>query len=119
MRGRYGWSEAQRWSEHYGVLETVVEEKENGDNRYGRYTANRRVSRRTREIPGVSPALVPLLLNSTIFLRLQDLGYRLPPYREMPVLLDMTPEQARDYGRLDDALQAAWRTDFLVIIHMS
>ncbi len=110
VRGRYNWHEVQRWVEHYGVLETIVEEKES-ENRYGHYTANKRVSRRTREIPGVSPALVPLLLNSTIFLRLADLGYRLPPYREVPVLLDMAPDQARDYARLDDALQAAFHED--------
>lgn len=110
VRGRYGWSEVQRWIQHYGVLETVIDEKEN-DHSYGHYTVNKRVSRRTREIPGVSPALMPLLLNSTIFLRLADLGYKLPPYREIPVLLDMAPEQARDYRRLDDALQAAFAED--------
>lgn len=111
VRGRYRWGEVQRWIEHYGALETVIEEKENDSTRYGCYTANKRVSRRTREIPGVSPALVPLLLNSTIFLRLQDLGYRLPPYREAPVLLSMAPEQANDYALLDEALQAAFRED--------
>ncbi|MEM3554331.1 MAG: hypothetical protein QXU79_00715, partial [Candidatus Micrarchaeaceae archaeon] len=112
---RYPWSDVRRWIEHYGVLETVIEEKENGDDRYGCYTANRRVSRRTREIPGVSPALVPLLLSSTVFLRLQDLGYKLPPYREVPVLLEMAPNQARDYTRLDKALQAAFRQDFRLL----
>ncbi len=110
VRGRYRWDEVQRWIEHYGVLETITEEKESNNN-YGAYTANKRVSRRAREIPGVSPALVPLLLNSTIFVRLADLGYKLPPYREIPILLDMDENQARDYTRLDDALQEAVRDD--------
>ncbi len=77
----------------------------------GRFTAARRVTRRTREVPGVSPALVPLMLNSTLFLRLQDLGYKLPPYQEIPVVLPMSAEQRADYCHLDAALKAAFAQD--------
>ena len=103
VRQRYAWTDEKRWVENYGVQQTTIDQETRGS---GRFTANRRVSRRTKEIPGISPALIPFLLSDALFMRLQDLGYQLPPYTELPHILDMDAVQARDYTALDAALKA-------------
>ena len=108
MRRRFGWSEAQAWAERYGILERVTKYDDRDDG-YGYYTAKR--SRRTyvRELPGISPELITLLLDSTAFLRLADLGFELPNYVEVPKILCMDPEQAEAYQQLQEGLESVLR----------
>jgi hypothetical protein len=119
LDGRLGseftWSDGQRFAGLYGVLERIV--KYNGDDPdrddYGHYTGLRRRSTRVVERPGISPALVTRLLDSTVFLTLEDLGFELPRYTEHPVILPMIsgngdePDQAEVYKSLHDDLLAA------------
>ena len=53
---------------------------------------------RVKELPGVSPAMVMMLLNNTAFIKLADMGLNMPSYTEvrMPVPLD---------SRFDDGLE--------------
>jgi len=108
VRRRFGWSEAQAWAERYGILERVTK-YDDGDDGYGYYTAKRRRRTYVRELPGISPELVTLLLDSTAFLRLADLGFELPDYAEIPTILPMDPEQAEAYERLRDTLESVVR----------
>ena len=108
VRRRFGWSEAQAWAERYGILERVTK-YDDSDDGYGYYTAKRRRRTYVRELPGISPELVTLLLDSTAFLRLADLGFELPNYAEVPRILSMDPEQAEAYEQLRDTLESVVR----------
>ncbi len=108
VRRRFGWSEAQAWAERYGILERVTK-YDDSDDGYGYYTAKRRRRTYVRELPGISPELVTLLLDSTAFLRLADLGFELPDYLEIPRILSMDPEQAKAYQQLRDTLESVVR----------
>ena len=120
VRAEFGWQEGQRFASLYGVLERLV--KRSGDDReedeYGVYSGKRRRFTRVMERPGISPALVPRLLDSTVFLTLEDLGFDLPSYREQPVVLDMVrgdgrgADQAEVYEQLSQDLLAAAQEDW-------
>jgi 16S rRNA G966 N2-methylase RsmD len=98
---RLGW---RQWGTLYGVqqeIETVRLDPESS-----KLTAKSRSTVRVKELPGASPAMLPWLLNRTAFLSLADLGFALPSYEEIPVTVEMTPEQAAGYTSLSKQLQA-------------
>jgi Uncharacterised methyltransferase family (DUF6094)/Helicase conserved C-terminal domain len=105
VRGRFGWSDAQKWAERFGILERVTKTSEDNDE-YGVYSGKRRRKTFVRELPGISPELVMQLLDSAAFLALADLGFELPEYREEPVILSMTPEQRIACDDLQTTLEA-------------
>ncbi len=119
IRSEFAWNEGQRFASLYGVLERLLKgsETDREDDEYGVYSGKRRRSTHVVERPGISPALVPLLLRSTVFLTLEDLGFELPPYREQPVVLEMIrgdgkgADQAEVYGRLSQDLLVAAQED--------
>jgi predicted RNA-binding Zn-ribbon protein involved in translation (DUF1610 family) len=120
LADEFAWADGQRFAALYGVLERITKHKPSAgdEDDYGHYTGLRRHSTRVIERPGISPALVTRLLDSTIFLTLEDLGSELPEYTEYPVVLSMIsgngqgPDQAEVYDDLHrDLLQAA-KEDF-------
>ncbi len=115
VRREFTWREGQRFAALYGVLERIVKETDEAsddDVEVGAYTGLRRNQTITKELPGVSPALAVRLLDRVIFLTLSDLGYQLPPYDEIPIVLSMDKEQRKRYDHIDDALLAAAKQDF-------
>ena len=71
------------------MLETTRRRRRNEDaDEDGVYTGNRRYRNQAKEQPGVSPAIVSRLLDTTIFLSLKDLNLALPSYKEEVVALD-------------------------------
>ncbi|MEP7198541.1 MAG: hypothetical protein ABI874_01875, partial [Chloroflexota bacterium] len=115
LRKEFTWREGQRFAALYGVLERIVKETDDApddDVAVGALTGLRRVQTRTKELPGVSPALAVRLLDRVIFLTLSDLGYQLPPYDEIPVIVKMEQEQRQRYDQIDDTLLAAAKDDF-------
>ncbi|RIK36106.1 MAG: hypothetical protein DCC55_28345 [Chloroflexi bacterium] len=103
VRKDYAFDDAQRWAEHYGRLERTFNRNDE-DLDYGAYNAKQRYVVNTKEIPGVSPAIFGRLLNSCIFVRITDLGYALPAYKEVITRIDMSKGQARQYNKLNDTL---------------
>lgn len=70
----------------YGVFETTF-----GD-------AERRMRPNRTPKPGISPHLFPMyLMGNAAFLELNDMGYALPPYREIPKIIPMDPSHKRAY----------------------
>jgi len=60
-----------------------------------------RIRRTTSQKPGISPHLFPMhLMNNCAFLELNDMGYALPPYREIPVVVDMSSEHHDAYRQI-------------------
>lgn len=118
IKREFSWSDKMRWASLYGVLERVIKGKSDGDDDYGVYSGLRRRKQRVVEKPGISPALVTRLLDSTAFLTLQDLDLQLPDYTEKPVILKMfssngdSPDQAEIYNKLAGDLLKAALDDF-------
>ena len=98
------------WVSAYGILQRIetrtldgaCPERSRGN---GRQTANSRSNVRYKELPGGSPAMLPWLLNRSIFLSLRDMGFPLPEYTEIPVPIAMAPEQAARYEDLKEQLK--------------
>jgi superfamily II DNA or RNA helicase len=120
IRAEFDWSDGQRFASLYGVLERMVQgsEGDSRDDEYGVYSGLRRRYTRVIERPGISPALATRLLDSTVFLTLEDLGFDLPNYAEYPVVMPMIqgdgtgPDQAEIYRGLHDTLLTAAREDW-------
>src|SRR5690606_4841346 len=91
------------WVSAYGILQRIETRKLDED---GRQTANSRSNIRYKELPGGSPAMLPWLLNRSVFLSLGDMGFPLPEYTEIPVEVPMAAEQALLYESLKADLKA-------------
>jgi len=90
------------WVSSYGILQRIETVTLDED---GRQTANSRSNVRFKELPGGSPAMLPWLLNRSVFLSLGDMGFPLPEYSEIPVSVPMAPEQAVRYESLKEQLK--------------
>lgn len=105
IRAEYSYHDEQRWVQHFGRVKRLVSEEAlyAAD---GSFSGTHRYLISANPLPGISPLIYRHLLATTIFLRIEDLGYQLPPYEEQTVFLDMTPAQQADYNRLNDTLLA-------------
>lgn len=83
FREMYEYNDCPVFVSHHGLLEEIIDTSE----RTSTYGTKRGGVSKTREIPGVNPAMITLLLSYTVFLRLEDLGYDLPPFEERVVVL--------------------------------
>lgn len=106
VRQDFTFHDEKRWARLYGVLETTRRRRRDDDaDEDGVYTGNRRYRNQAKEQPGVSPAIVSRLLDTTIFLTLKDLNLALPPYKEEVVALDMQDDQGQQYRGMDTHLK--------------
>ena len=106
VRRDFAFHDEKRWARLYGVLETTRRRRRNEDaDEDGVYTGNRRYRNQAKEQPGVSPAIVSRLLDTTIFLSLKDLNLALPSYKEEVVALDMLDDQGQQYHSMDSGLK--------------
>ena len=106
VRRDFAFHDEKRWARLYGVLETTRRRRRDDDaDEDGVYTGNRRYRNQAKEQPGVSPAIVSRLLDTTIFLSLKDLNLALPAYKEEVVALDMLDEQGQQYHSMDSGLK--------------
>ncbi|TLN19865.1 DEAD/DEAH box helicase, partial [bacterium] len=106
VRHDFAFHDEKRWARLYGVLETTRRRRRGDDaDEDGVYTGNRRYRNQAKEQPGVSPAIVSRLLDTTIFLSLKDLNLALPAYKEEVVALDMLDDQGQQYRSMDSGLK--------------
>jgi len=106
VRRDFAFHDEKRWAKLYGVLETTRRRRRDDDaDEDGVYTGNRRYRNQAKEQPGVSPAIVSRLLDTTIFLSLKDLNLALPAYKEEVVALDMLDDQGQQYHNMDSSLK--------------
>ena len=106
VRRDFAFHDEKRWARLYGVLETTRRRRRDDDaDEDGVYTGNRRYRNQAKEQPGVSPAIVSRLLDTTIFLSLKDLNLALPAYKEEVVALDMLDDQGQQYHTMDSSLK--------------
>ena len=62
-----------------------------------------------KETPGVSPSLISLFLDRTVYLRMKDLGAAMPPYREEMLAVEMSREQQATYAHFQQAMRTGMR----------
>ena len=106
VRKDFAFNDEKRWARLYGVLEITRKSKratEDGDE--DGFTGNRRYQNQAKEQPGISPAIVNRLLDTTVFLSLKDLGLALPHYAEEVVTLMMTDKQGGQYRSMTKKLR--------------
>jgi SNF2 family DNA or RNA helicase len=97
LRRLFEYEDVQGFTERYGVLEREVRYyDEVGDDGHS-MAGNRRRRTTVRPRPGISPEMVTLLLDTTIFVRVADLGVRLPPKEEIPITLEMDERHKAKY----------------------
>ena len=105
VRRDFGFNEETRWAKLYGVLEVTRKTKREGEEEDGYFTGNRRYANRAKELPGISPAIINRLLDTTVFLSLKDLGIKMPEYVEDAPELTMEAGQEFQYRTLEDMLK--------------
>ena len=107
VRRDFAFHDEKRWARLYGVLETKGRRrKSDEEDEDGVFTGNRRYRNQAKEQPGVSPAIVNRLLDTTVFLSLKDLGLALPEYKEEVSALTMLGDQSQQYHQMDSSLKA-------------
>lgn len=106
VRRDFAFNDEKRWARLYGVLEVTRKSKRlKDDDEEDGFTGNRRYQNQAKEQPGISPAIVNRLLDTTVFLSLKDLGLSLPHYAEEVVTLTMTHDLAGQYRAMEKKLR--------------
>jgi SNF2 family DNA or RNA helicase len=100
-----------QFAERYGVIERTYDSKDVAQSlnaaSIGRKMGGKH---RVKEVPGISPLLLPdLLLERSAFVRLEDINDALPAYDEIIVSVDMNEEQKDAYRALERKLTEATR----------
>ncbi len=96
------------FAERYGVVQRTYDSKDVVQS-LNVASLGRKIGRsRVREKPGISPLLLPdLLLERSVFVRLDDISEALPAYDEIIVPVNLDEEQQDHYEHLELALTAA------------
>ncbi|PVC74970.1 hypothetical protein C2I27_03530 [Priestia megaterium] len=69
-----------------------------------------RMRRNSSQKPGISPHLFPMhLMGNCAFLELNDMGYALPPYQEVPVVVEMDEEHFKAYREIGHEIMSTMR----------
>ncbi len=110
VRAQFAFEDLTRWVDTYGIWEKKWKENKASLTGLGANTGLKRWGYRSRELPGVSPAVIRYLLPLCVFGQVTDLGYQLPPFSDQVQAIQMTDEMAEQYngGRqdiLDEAMQ--------------
>ena len=105
VRKDFAFNDEKRWARLYGVLEMTRQKKSDDDWDEDGFTGNRRYQNHAKEKPGISPAIVNRLLDTTVFLSLKDLGLSLPRYSEEVAALGMEEEQGNQYREMAGKLR--------------
>lgn len=97
-----------QFAKRYGIVETTFTEKKEDACANSASIGRKGSKPTTKEVPGISPALLPdLLLEHSVFVRLSDVADQLPEYDEIVSSVPMAPEQERAYNDLSDTLGKA------------
>ena len=97
------------FNSEYGVTEEVFEVEVS---EYNENSRSRGSKVRERQLPGVSPLVYSrFLIESAVFLSLNDMGKALPDYEEIPIELSLSDEVKKEYDRIENALVSIMRND--------
>lgn len=102
----YEWGKSghDKFARDMGVLEQVIEYKD--DDKYGYYSKTKRHAHGAKERAGVSPLLIQLITDHTVFMSITDMGKHMVTLTESPEELDMDANLASAYSTGESALKA-------------
>jgi superfamily II DNA or RNA helicase len=113
FRRAWSWKDAGRFVREYGLVEVSKEDFEVTDvGKAGKRTKKVITKQTTRELPGVTPAILRHVLDRGVFIHLRDLGLALPPYKEHAVEIDPSPQQRTAYDRMLADMRGAIATSY-------
>ncbi len=103
----FEYGRAMHFAEQYGIVERTYDSKDVTVS-LNAASIGRKIGRsRVKEIPGISPVLLPdLLLDCSVFVRLAEISEALPEYDEIIVPVTMNDEQTEEYDQLSQDLVA-------------
>lgn len=102
----------QLLKESITYYDETVFNKRYGISEFNTRSIEGRLKKNTLQKPGISPHLFPIhLMANCAFLELNDMGYALPPYEEIPVVVDMSEEHALAYNSLAKDMLTAIRSE--------
>lgn len=97
------------FNSEYGVTESTFEIE---DSEYNDNSRCKKRKVRERQLPGVSPLVYSrFLIESAVFLSLNDMGKELPDYEEIPIELSLNDEVRKEYNRIEGELMRVMRYD--------
>jgi hypothetical protein len=103
VRQQYGHTDYTRWVDHYGAWKKQWSQDQPYEQGVGQ-TGIERWSFRQKELSVVSPAILRYLLSMTLFARVADLGYKLPPMRENIHSISMPEDMQERYDQMSEKL---------------
>ena len=103
----FEYGRTMHFAEQYGIVERTYDSKDVAVS-LNAASIGRKIGRsRVKEVPGISPSLLPdLLLDCSVFVRLADISEALPEYEEIIVPVTMNEEQTEEYDQLSQDLVA-------------
>ena len=91
LRQRFGYEDIARWVELYGVRQRIIKVDIPPGAAGGVRSKRKNETPRFKELPGISPLVLNLLLPHCLFLELADVAPDLPPYQEDVVTVPLGP----------------------------
>jgi len=99
--------DVKKWVDKYGLLQEVITTHHD---KYGKQSGELKSRRNVREAPGMSPHMIPYLLDRCAFLNLNNLGFALPDYEEIPRPVQLHPLQQIQLKAFEDKLGRIMRS---------
>lgn len=110
----YGWNGAMKFSEEYGTVERTFSVDEEDSERGAMYRGRQLSAPKTK--PGISPRIfTDFLLDSAVFLDLDDMSKYLPEFKEQVVTVPMERDVSVDYHRVVECLQEHGRKNSAIM----
>ena len=103
FRKDWGYEDAPEFAISFGLVEeTTIKKKKHDYLSWSNY--NTSVSRQVKEIPGMHPAMIAMMLPHTVFIRMNDMDFTLPVKREKKLFLDFGEGENEVNSYLDRVL---------------
>lgn len=104
----YGWNGSMKFSEEYGTVERAFSVDDEDSERGAMFRGRQLSAPKTK--PGISPRIfTDFLLDSAVFLDLDDMSQYLPDFKEYVVTVPMERDVANDYNRVIERLKEEGR----------
>lgn len=112
FRARWPYGSVRAFVHRYGLLEWVERNKRDGDDEddtlgYSDLSGYRRLKLGVHELPSVSPELTAYMLDHSLFISLQDLGFQMVPRIDTPVVVDPDEDLHKAYTAFVNDARAA------------
>jgi hypothetical protein len=105
FRKDFKYEDCSKFVDLHGLFEKKIKTEET-NSVYG-YKRNKQVA--VKEMPGMNPQMIPMILPYTIFIKLKDLKQELPPYTEEVRLVNHYPEVLSEIQDLESSVKKALR----------